>query len=296
MVVIIPFGALIPPLNAYSTVPLTTTINETIQHGFWNGTYACFGDPQVTVTIHDRPHFHGKSQYDIRRILDTEGKEGVFLIADERTVELQAIWFVETTAYSQEMDEIRKEDPEYYPIIHYPDEDFTLWHGHFRIADLPNNAFYFVSGDPFDLSWILGESYYYPYDPHDPQDEIIRLGVSWDDPKSMLSIWGPANLTAISGSEVEWSTDEDLRNRHRKDTGPLLPAVARLTPEAARAGGVKQQWDAQERIVPPGEEVTLTADYDPENPKWPDFADVPGGNALKTRMTSPTQARANGLR
>ncbi|KAL8845743.1 MAG: hypothetical protein Q9221_009111 [Calogaya cf. arnoldii] len=294
MVVIIPFGPLIPPLNAYSTVPLTTTINETIRHGFWNGTYARFGDPQVTVTVHDRADFHGKSHYDIRNILDAEGKKDVFLIADERTVELQAIWFVETTAYGQDMDEFEKEDPDYYPSIHYPDEDFTLWQGHFRIANLPYNAFDFISGGAFDLSWVLGESYYYPYDPHDPQDEIISwTGITWDDPKGMLSFWGPANLTAISGSEVEWSTDEDLRKKHRKTSGPLWPTVARLTAEAAREGGVKQQWYSQERIVPPGEEVTLTADYDPDNPKWPDFSDVSGVNALKIRTTSAAQARAS---
>ena len=92
-------------LEAYSTAPLTLEMNRTVQHGFYNGTYARFGDPQVTVTIHDRPKFHGKSHYDLRNLLDSEGMEDGFIVVDETTPDLDALWYVLPTGY--EMDRVK---------------------------------------------------------------------------------------------------------------------------------------------------------------------------------------------
>ncbi|KAL9598880.1 MAG: hypothetical protein Q9219_004220 [cf. Caloplaca sp. 3 TL-2023] len=71
MVIITP-----PPvqgLNAYSISPLTAEMNTTVRHGLYDGTYACYGDPIVSLTIHDRPEFYGISHYDLRITLDSEG-------------------------------------------------------------------------------------------------------------------------------------------------------------------------------------------------------------------------------
>lgn len=106
---------------------------------------------------------------------------------------------------------------------------------------------------------------YHPYDPRDPQDRLIDLSIDWADPEVAGSEWGPAYLTATSGSEVEWSTDTDLRQKF----SPEPPAVARLTAEAARESGLRQYWSYQQRMIPPGGSVTLTAPYDTGSPIWP---------------------------
>lgn len=75
----------------HTPLPLTPEMERTVQHDFCNGTYARYGDPQVTITIHDRPEFHHRSQYDIRILLDSEGMEDAFVVIDGRTPELDAV-------------------------------------------------------------------------------------------------------------------------------------------------------------------------------------------------------------
>ncbi|KAI4252662.1 MAG: hypothetical protein L6R42_007880, partial [Xanthoria sp. 1 TBL-2021] len=121
----------------HTPLPLTPEMKKTVQHGFYNGTYARFGDPQVTITKHDRPEFLHGSQYDIRILLDREGMEDTFVVIDDRTPELDAVWFVEPTWYSQDHEEVEKEPDD---VILYPDKKSTLRHGHIRTADVPPKA------------------------------------------------------------------------------------------------------------------------------------------------------------
>lgn len=114
MVIISHTGAL--ALQAYSTAHLTLEMKRTVQQGFYNGTYARFGDPQTPVTIHDRPDFHTRSHYDIPNILDSEGMEDTFVLIDEKTPELDAIWLVNPTWYSRSQEEYEQPGD----IIHYP--------------------------------------------------------------------------------------------------------------------------------------------------------------------------------
>ncbi|KAL8838565.1 MAG: hypothetical protein Q9176_004962 [Flavoplaca citrina] len=280
MVIISHTGAL--ALQAYSTAHLTLEMKRTVQHGFYNGTYARFGDPQATVTIHDRPDFHARSHYDIRNILDSEGMEDTFLLIDEKTPELDAIWLVKPTSYSR----AEEEDEQPGDVIHHPGETFTLWHGHIRTADVPTLAVIWSIGCG-DLTETLYSEDYHPYDPHDPQDRPINLTIDWADPQVAGSEWGHAYLTATSGSEVEWSTDIALR----QEFSPEPPAVARLTAEAARESGLRQYWSYQERIIPPGGSVSLTAPYDTESPIWP--IGFPDDDPSEPAMASGARFRAD---
>ncbi|KAL8854704.1 MAG: hypothetical protein Q9221_000486 [Calogaya cf. arnoldii] len=202
-------------------------MTRTLQHGFYNGTWARYGDPQATITIHDRLEFHGRSHYDLRNILDAEGMEDPFV------------------------EEVEPDFPG--SIIKYPDEDFTLWHAHLLTADVPLQALSWPDGCG-DITETL-HGYLYPYDPRDPQDEVISIGIDWTDPEDAGSTWGLADLTAISGSEVESSTDI----RIRQGMLPQPPVVARLTAAAAIESGLQQSWSGQDEILPPGEVVELSA-------------------------------------
>ncbi|KAL8876573.1 MAG: hypothetical protein Q9198_005260 [Flavoplaca austrocitrina] len=236
MVIISHNGAL--ALQAYSTAPLTLEMKRTVQHGFYNGTYARFGDPQATVTIHDQPDFHTRPHYDIRNILDSEGTEDTFVLIDAKTPGLDAIWLVNPTWYSRSQEEYEQPG-------------------------------------------------YLPYDPRDLQDRLIDLTIDCADPEVAGSEWGPAYLTATSGSEVEWTTDIDLRQKFL----PEPPAVARLTAEAARESGLRQYWSYQERIIPPGGSVTLTAPYDTGSPIWP--TEFPDDYSSEPTMASEARFRSD---
>ncbi|KAI4221802.1 MAG: hypothetical protein L6R36_006636 [Xanthoria steineri] len=237
-------------------------MNRTVQHGFYNGTYARFGDPQVTITIHDRPEFHGKSHYDLRNLLDSEGMDDDFIVVDETTPDLDALWYVLSTGYSKLQAKTEKPGD----VVHYPDEDFTLWHVHVRTPDLPSNVFGWREGC-HPLSRALAQNdYLNPYDPHDPQDRLLRSNIDWTNPEITGSVWGPADITAISGTEVEWSTDKAICQQTAVKTAT---ECARLTAEAARRSGLLQSWVYAGRIIPPGGEVYMQAPYDTKSPVWP---------------------------
>ena len=246
-------------LEAYSTAPLTLEMNRTVQHGFYNGTYARFGDLQVTVTIHDHPEFHGKSHYDLRNLLDSEGMEDDFIVVDETTPDLDALWYVLPTGY--EMDRVKPGD-----IVHYPGEDPTFWHVHIQTADVPYKVFGWREGCHPVSQALAQYDYLKPYDPHDPQDRLITSNIDWTNPEVSGSIWGLAFASAISGTEVEWSTDKALCQQSGVKTATIC---ARLTAKAARKSGLLQYWSYQGRIIPPGGEVFLQAPYDTKSPIWP---------------------------
>ncbi|KAL8656840.1 MAG: hypothetical protein Q9226_002512 [Calogaya cf. arnoldii] len=269
-------------LLAYSTAPLTAEMNRTVQHSFYNGTYARYGDPQATVTIHDRLDFHGRSHYDMRNILDAEGMEDTFVVVDERTPVLDAVWYVMDTWYSKFREEEEVDLPG--AIIKYPDEDFTLWHAHMHTEDVPLQAPSWADGCSKMAEMM--HSYLDPHDPHDPQDEVISLDIDWTDPEAAVIEWGSVHLTAISGIEVEWSTDI----HHRRIIYLAAPVVARLNAEAAKESGLLQSWFWQERILPPGEVVQLMADYDAKNPVWPGF---PDDQSTRTDPASTPRGRLN---
>lgn len=243
-------------LEAYSHAPLTPEMSQAVRHGFYDGTYARYNRPQVTVTIHDRPDFYGISHYHLRNILDSEGSPAPFVVIDEKTPESGAVWYVETTEYCN----LRSDLGPY--VVTHPGENFTLWQGHMQVADLPISAVSFNVGCGELAETIL--NYYNPYDPHDPQNHIISMGLNWTDPKTALQMWGSAYIRA-NWSEVEWSTDPEIR-RHWL---PQPPAVARLSAEAASVSGLLQSWCVPPRVGPIGKEVQLTAPYDLESPLWP---------------------------
>ena len=178
-------------LNAYSTVPLTPNIITATQHAIWDGSFARFGNPTVTVVIHDRPEFYNISHYQIRTRLDSESMLSDFLVIDENTVASDAAWLVESTEQCH-LDTASAIEGGYPPITH-PGENFTLWQIHQRTSDLPVQW----------ASWSVGsgdmaESLYHryiPYDPHNPQMPPFTLGVNWTD-RANAGFWGPAYIKA----------------------------------------------------------------------------------------------------
>ncbi|KAL8720130.1 MAG: hypothetical protein Q9225_002975, partial [Loekoesia sp. 1 TL-2023] len=227
-------------LNAYSTVPLTSEIVKTVQHGFYDGTYARYGDPQVLVNIHNRPEFHGKSHYDIRIALDNEGTLDPFIIADERTPHLDAVWYVEDTASCKYDSDPTHFNPDTQPV-RYPGEDFILWQAHMKTADTPINWAAWSVGCGSMMESLSG--LYWPYNSHDPQNQPLDMGINWKDLAYASRMWGFVYIRA-NWSEVEWSTDPD----DRRVISPVPPVVARITADVATENGLLQQWTPKQAL------------------------------------------------
>ena len=164
-------------IDAYTTAPLTQAMVRTVHHGFYDGSYARFGEPQYIATIHDRPEYHGLSHYDLRNLLDAEGKTDQFIIIDNNTPENNAVWYVETTTICKfYSNETRIE------TVTYSKKNFTLWQAYLRVSNVLSSAASWSVGCSDIVETVTG--YYYPYDPHDPQNEIISLRINWTD-----SLW-----------------------------------------------------------------------------------------------------------
>ncbi|KAL9598431.1 MAG: hypothetical protein Q9219_004521 [cf. Caloplaca sp. 3 TL-2023] len=249
-------------LSAYSTSPLTLDMRRSVEHGFWDGAGGRFGNPSVVVNIHDGAEYHGLSHYDLRLALDNEGMRDTFVVIDAQTPHLDAVWFVKTTEDCK-----RGSDPSQFrpgdAPRRYPGEDFVLWHAHMTTGDVPVSwASWEVAGCGSMQEALSAK--YWPYDPHDPQEEILSLGVDWKDPKTVASWAGYAYLGA-NYSEVEWSADPD----DCRGMSPVPPVVVRLTADAARENGLLQSWFPEHRPPVKGKEIRFAQNYDWESPVWP---------------------------
>ena len=282
-----------PPstINAYSTSPLTDLMTSTVQHGIYDGSRGRFGDSMLQVTFHDRPDFHGLSHYELRKLLDSEHSPNPFLIVDNQTPDTDAVWYVPDTAKCESNSDPLKFPPAFRPIK-YPDEDFILWQAHMRVSDVP------ISSASWNVGWgdiieVLLNNY--PrYDPHDPQNTIIRMeDIDWNDREEQVKMWGFVNLRA-NWSEVEWSRDPD----DRRSIAPRPPVVTRLTSEAAEEAGLLPVWTPKQQIATVGEEVPLIAYYDWNSPIWPTgYPDDPSNDGAVSHLQLPqTLHSLNGSR
>lgn len=246
-------------LNAYSTVPLAQSVAASVQKEIGYGSFARFGNPSVTISIQDRPEFHGLSHYSIREKLDLEGLLNEFLIIDDRTADSHAIWYVTTTEDSREhtAEAIESHNP---PITH-EGEDFTLWQVRSVTQDLPNQLACFFSAVRSIEDDI--EKYYQPYDPHNPQDEPFTLGLDFSKKEVARTFVPPAWIEA-GYNEIAWSTDINLRRRIVPDP----PAVVQLTEEAAGKSGLVREWMPALRIPREGDIISIQASYDWDSPVW----------------------------
>ena len=152
------------------------------------------------------------------------------------------------------------------PPITYPDENFTLWQAHIRVSDLPHEVELCSCGETELADTILSQ--YDPYDPHDPQNRIFKSDINWTDPRQVAPMW--TSLSA-NWSEVEWSTDIDVRRRAFPVAYPshLPPVVCRLTARAAKEAGLLGVWNWKERLGPVGKEVDVFDCVDALSPVWP---------------------------
>ena len=108
-------------------------------------------------------------------------------------------------------------------------------------------------------------TYYFPYDPHGSQPDIINKGINWTNPKR-AAIWYSLLDVGANTTKVEWCTHPD---------------VVRLRKEAAREAGLLWQWTTKLKIVRPGTEVSLLAYYDWKSPVWP--TGHPDGSSMSDR-------------
>ena len=246
-------------LNAYSTVPLAQSVAASVRKEFGYGSFARFGNPTITISIQDRPDFHGLSHYSIREKLDLEGLLNDFIIIDDRTADSHAIWYVTTTEDSRvhTAGAIKSHNP---PIIH-KGEDFTIWQVRSVTQDLPIQWACFFSAVRSIEDDI--EKYNHPYDPQNPQDEPFTLGLDFSEKEVARKFVPPAYIKA-EYDEIAWSTDINLRRR----ITPTPAAVVQLTEEAARESGLVREWMPALRIPREGDIISTQASYDWDSPIW----------------------------
>ena len=267
-------------INPYATSPLTEAMTRTLQHGVYNGSQARFGNPSLEVTIHDRSDFHGISHYELRNILDREGSLDQFLIIDAQTPENDAVWYVPGTEECRYWSDPALWDHEGERPIRYPDEDFILWQGHLKTADVPVDDWsYNMAATDLELDV---ETIYSPYDPHDPQEKILTLGIDWTSLENQSKEGGFVSIRA-NWSEVEWATDTPDWRKWM----PVPPVVARLKAEVATQAGLVSDWESKEEMGHPGEEVDLTVFFDWNSPLWPHGFPDDGSNGTVGRLRRP---------
>lgn len=245
----------------YSTVPLTPAIRTSVQNDYYIGSYARFQDPATAISISNRTDFHNLSHLQIRETLDRENKTGLFFLIDSRTLESNAIWYVESREASLAITESIGPGPN--QPRSYANESYVLWQSRmltqdvdiaWRNLDIYNIDFTDVLVDPF------------PYDPHDPQPVPYTLGLDFSTEQGARGFYGEAFITAL-GSELLWSNSTNA-------TSGFLPrprGVIRLTPAAATGAGLLSRWT----LGPPQPYgVDETSDrfmqqYDWNSPIWP---------------------------
>ena len=246
-------------LNAYPTIPLAQSDPANIQKDFEIGSFARFGNPLVTISIQDRPDFHGVSHYKIREQLDLEDLLNDFIIIDDRTADSHAIWYVTSTEESRvkTASAIEYHNP---PITH-KGEEFTLWQARFLTQDLPLQWACFsaaVRGIEDDI-----QKYNHPYDPHNPQEEPFTLGLNFSKKEDARGFIPDAYIKA-QYDEIDWSTNMSLR----RTIAPIPPAVVRLTEEAARQSGLVSEWMPALQVPREGDTISTQASYDWDSPIW----------------------------
>ena len=272
-------------LNAYSTVPLAQSVAASVQKEFGYGSFARFGNPTVTISIQDRPDFHGLSHYSIREKLDLEGLLNDFIIIDDRTADSHAIWYVTTTEDSRvkTAGAVKSHNP---PITH-EGEDFTIWQVRSVTQDLPIQWACFFSAVRSIEDDI--EKYNHPYDPHNPQDEPFTLGLDFSK-KEDARIFVPLAYIKAEYDEIAWSTDINLRR-----IAPTAPAVVQLTKEAARESGLVREWMPTLRVPHEGDIISTQASYDWDSPIWPrDGTSVAKRRVRSLLLTSSVNGTSDG--
>ena len=266
-------------LNAYPTMPLAQSVAASVQKDFEIGSFARFGNPLVTISIQDRPDFHGVSLYSIREKLDLEDLLNDFIIIDDRTADSHAVWYVTSTEDSRvkTASAMRYHNP---PITH-EGEDFTLWQAHFLTQDLPLQWACFsaaVRGLEDDI-----QKYNHPYDPHNPQDEPFTLGLDFSK-KGDARMFIPEAYIKAGYDEINWSTDINLR----RTISPTPPAVVQLTEKAARESSLVSEWMPARRIPREADTISTQASYDWDSPIWSqDKASVAKRRMRSLSLTSP---------
>ena len=246
-------------LNAYPTVPLLPSVQQSVVHDFNVGSFARFQRPTSVISIHDRPDLHALSHLQIRQRLDAEGHENEeIVIIDKDTVTNHAVWFVRSTGDSAHMTEFSFPPPKQYP------GETPLYKLHIMTQHLPME-FDFEIGGGKSITENLPE----PYDPHDPQIPPYSAGVDYNKKEDAYhNAWYFFPTITASPREYEFSDDPSARHQPQF-WAPDPPYVVRLTRQAARIAGLLSEWQAWHDPLPgPGQSIKFDAHYDWDSPKW----------------------------
>lgn len=247
-------------LNAYPNVSINASVRSSILHDYNVGSFARFQNPTSVISIHDRADFHSLSHLEIRQRLDAEDQKSEIVIIDQDTAASHAVWFVLSTAESDDYTDLEMGTP--YPPREYPGEP-TLWKVHILTQHLPLDYDFLQGGGK-----PIWEDVKEPYDPHDPQIPPVSMGIDFSKKEeAMTNAWyAQVGITASPG-EYEISNDQDARQQPQWI--PTPPYVVRLTEEAATGAGLLSEWDAWRKPLPAKDEsIKFDVHYDWDSPKW----------------------------
>ncbi|KAL8671362.1 MAG: hypothetical protein Q9168_004144 [Polycauliona sp. 1 TL-2023] len=278
MVVFLPTNPLCPPdvLKAYSTVPLVPELRAAFIHDYKIGSFARFYEPTSFISIQDRPDFYGLSHLDIRLRLDAESLERErFLLIDENTAKLHAIWFIDT----QETSDIFQDWTP--PPLTYPGEAYTLWQLHIVTQDFPWEYLELSGGDASIVDYVADGPE--PYDPHDPQIPPYQYISQWGslDIKKNGDEYVPQPDILASPGEWLWTDNSTLIKevmtrdewtRRWRFVTDVPAAMVRLTAQAAKDAGLEAAWWPRRETEEPdaGQTIKMQQDFDWDSPKWPE--------------------------
>jgi hypothetical protein len=246
-------------LYAYLTSPVSLTNLDRIHAQFAIGAFARFS-PSSELFIRDRPDFYSLSHLKIRQRLDVEGFLDTFLIIEDRTIDSNAVWYIDTTEAGESEEESGIEDGN---IVKHGDEPTLL-----RIRTLIIDIGVLHANLTIANTSILETLDEWPYDPRSDQ-EPYTLGVDFENDES----WIPAAFIAAGEEEVEVSDDLALRKKFMLGRGHP-EKVIRLKPEVATREGLKTGyiggWNAYAEPNKAGEYL-LQVKYDPQSDRWSDY-------------------------
>lgn len=256
------------PVHAFSTIPLTDTLRWSISNEFNIGSFAQFGDPAVTLIIHDEPRYHGAVALQLRQLIDEDPGHATsgFAMIDSSTATQPhfPIWWVTTREESEIYTYESSHGPSPNPPISYPDEAYVLWKLHMYTQDLPISWINWdiANADPVDdiisLSW--------PYDPHAPQTPAYTGGLNFSHKADARGFYGGQYVSAVFPAEIDATDDIALRRIWWPEPDRLI----RLKPAVAADVGLLWSWTAHYGPESPkeGDLIKLQQDWDWDSPKF----------------------------
>ncbi|KAF9869701.1 hypothetical protein CkaCkLH20_12888 [Colletotrichum karsti] len=258
--VYIPPNTNVPKITAYLTTSLSPEDLATVKKAFELGACSRFC-PILEMVIKDEPLYHNKSHADIRHAEDVAGRKEGFVVIDDCAVDDEAIWFIDTFATEDQVEDGEVESTDVLLKILIKTDCLPLTWINYDIANI-------------DIMEDLGNcGVEMPLAMDYKQETPSNCGgLNMKEQQKHQSLW----LTAEPG-DFEESTDPDLLDNFR----PRPDKVAKLYKQVAEEHGVVAEWtipsaarpielpDGTKKTFPQGS-VVLQHKWNPKYP-WPDY-------------------------